>query len=43
MTPWQFMAAVDGSITANTSDDGKSLSKSEADEIWARLETRGTA
>jgi hypothetical protein len=40
---WQFMAAVDGYITANTADDGKSLSKAEANDIWKYLEMKGTA
>jgi hypothetical protein len=35
---WQFMAAVDGYITANSTDDGKSLSKKEADDIWKRMQ-----
>lgn len=43
MTPWQFMAAVDGYITANTSDDGHSLSKSESDDLWHLVEAKGTA
>jgi len=38
MTMWQFMAAVDGYIQANSQDDGKSLSKKEADDIWKRMQ-----
>lgn len=38
MTMWQFMAAVDGYIQANSQDDGKALSKKEADDIWKRMQ-----
>ncbi|MNL52494.1 hypothetical protein D3C87_1756780 [compost metagenome] len=33
MTVWQFMAAVDGYVEANTPDDG-SLTTQEIDELW---------
>lgn len=43
MSVWQYMAAVDGYITANSSDDGKSLSKSEKDDLWTMMEAKGNA
>jgi hypothetical protein len=43
MTMWQFMAAVDGYIKANTSEDDKGLSKSEIDEVWQWMQAKGTA
>lgn len=43
MSMWQFFAAVDGYIKANTSDDGKSLSNSEVDDVWRYLQTKGNA
>lgn len=43
MSMWQFMAAVDGYIRANSTDDGKSLSKSEVDDLWKWLQVKGTA
>ncbi len=33
MSMWQFMAAVDGYVEANTADDG-SLTTKEIDELW---------
>jgi hypothetical protein len=33
MSVWQFMAAVDGYVEANTQDDG-SLTPAEIDELW---------
>lgn len=33
MSFWQFMAAVNGYVAANTPDD-KSLDETEIDEIW---------
>jgi hypothetical protein len=33
MSVWQFMAAVDGYVEANTVDDG-SLTTKEMDELW---------
>ncbi|SOC93552.1 hypothetical protein SAMN05216358_3731 [Rhizobium sp. AN5] len=33
MSVWQFMAAVDGYVEANTPDDG-SLTTKEIDELW---------
>ncbi len=33
MSMWQFMAAVDGYVTANSTDDG-GLSQKEKDELW---------
>lgn len=43
MTMWQFFAAVDGYIQANTTDDGKSLSKSEIEDVWQYLQAKGNA
>lgn len=39
MSMWQFMAAVDGYVKANTPDDG-SLSESEIDELWEWLQSK---
>jgi hypothetical protein len=33
MSMWQFMAAVDGYVEANTADD-RSLTTKEIDELW---------
>lgn len=33
MSVWQFMAAVDGYVEANSTDDG-SLSAKEIDDLW---------
>lgn len=33
MSVWQYMAALDGYIDANTPDEDKGLSKQEADEL----------
>jgi len=33
MSMWQFMAAVDGYVEANTADDG-SLTTQEIDDLW---------
>lgn len=43
MSMWQFMAAVDGYIKANTSEDDKSLTNSEIDDVWQWLQVKGTA
>lgn len=42
MTMWQFFAAMDGYIKANSPDDGKSLSKSEVDDVWKYLQAKDT-
>ncbi len=34
---WKFMAAVDGYIRANSTDDGKGLSTAEVDEFLIGL------
>jgi hypothetical protein len=39
---WQFMAAVDGYIKANTTDDKKTLSKSEVHDVWQYLKAKDT-
>lgn len=33
MSMWQYMAAVDGYVKANTPDDGKATS-AELDDVW---------
>lgn len=38
MSVWQYLAALDGYIKANSSDDSKSLSKREQDELWDWLQ-----
>lgn len=43
MSMWQFMAAVDGYIKAHSTEDKKSLSNSEANELWSYLQTKGSA
>lgn len=40
MSVWQFMAAVDGVIKANSSEDKKSLSKSEANDVWKFMQAK---
>lgn len=34
MSLWQYLAALEGYIAANSSDDDKRISASEADELW---------
>lgn len=34
MSVWQFVAAVDGYVEANTPDDDRSLTVTEIDELW---------
>lgn len=36
MSVWQYMAAIDGYIKANSSDDGE-LSAAEIDDLWKWL------
>lgn len=43
MTIWQYLAAVDGVIQANSVEDKNTLSKKEADDIWKYLEAKGNA
>ena len=38
MSMWQYFAALNGFITANTPKDAKKLSGQEADELFAWLE-----
>lgn len=42
MSMWQFMAAVDGYIKANTPDDGK-MTEPEVDELWDWLQSKETS
>jgi hypothetical protein len=42
MSMWQFMAAVDGWIKANTSDDKKTLSRTEVNDVWEYLKAKDT-
>jgi len=40
-SPWEFQAAVDGWVDANTTDeDGPSLSDTEKDELWAWMQDK---
>ncbi|WP_313666096.1 hypothetical protein [Shinella sp.] len=39
MTMWQFMAAVDGYIKANSTDEPGKLDGGEVDEIWEWLQS----
>ncbi len=34
MSMWKFLAAIDGYIRANSTDDGKGLSTAEVDELF---------
>ncbi|QFT69603.1 hypothetical protein FIU93_22650 [Labrenzia sp. THAF35] len=43
MSMWQYMAALDGYIRANSPDDQSRLSDKEADEIFAWMKERGDA
>lgn len=36
---WQYMAAIDGYIQANTADDGK-LSNAEVDDVWQWMQEK---
>ena len=42
MSMWQFMAAVDGWIKANTSEDKKALSNAEVNDVWKYLQAKDT-
>jgi hypothetical protein len=42
MSMWQYLAAVDGYVKANSPDDGK-LSSAEIDDVWQWMQTKGTA
>jgi hypothetical protein len=37
---WKFLAAAEGFARANDPDAGKSLSASEADELWNWMQTK---
>ncbi|WP_165699873.1 hypothetical protein [Rhizobium sp. Leaf321] len=39
MSMWQYMAAIDGYVQANTADDGK-LSSSEVDDVWQWMQEK---
>lgn len=41
MSMWQFMAAVDGYIKANSTDEPGKLDGSEVDDIWEWLQGKG--
>jgi hypothetical protein len=43
MSMWQFMAAVDGYIKAHSSEDKKTLSKAEENDLWKYLQAKGSA
>jgi hypothetical protein len=34
MSLWEFMAAVEGYVKANSSEDEKTLTASEIDDLW---------
>ena len=38
MSMWQFMAAVDGYVRANSTDDG--LSSGEVEDVWAWMQSK---
>ena len=38
MSLWQFMAALDGYIAANSPDADKRLTAQEEDELWTLIE-----
>lgn len=38
MSAWQFMAALEGFVSANDPDGDKTLSTGEADELWTWLQ-----
>lgn len=39
MSMWQYAAAIEGYIKANTPDDGK-MSSAEVDEVWQWMQER---
>lgn len=41
MSIWQFLAAVDGYVKANSQEKPGKLGNDEKDEIWGWLESRG--
>jgi hypothetical protein len=38
MSMWQYMAALDGWISANSVDGDKQISAEEADDLWGWIE-----
>lgn len=42
MSMWQFLAALDGYVKANSPDDGK-LTSAEVDDVWKWMQTKGNA
>lgn len=40
MSMWQFMAAVEGYIKANTPEDDGKLGSKEADELWEWMKAK---
>jgi hypothetical protein len=38
MSPWQFMAALEGFVSAHDPDGDKRLSDSEKDDLWQWLQ-----
>lgn len=39
MSMWQFMAAIDGYVAANSPEESNGLSESEKDDLWEMLQT----
>ncbi len=43
-SPWEFQAAVDGWVDANTPDEGgPALSEAEKDELWEWMQSKPEA
>jgi hypothetical protein len=42
MSMWQYQAAVEGYVKANSADDGK-LSSSEVDDVWQWMQGKEAA
>lgn len=41
MSPWQFVAALEGFVSAHDPDGEKRLSDAEKDELWEWIEGAG--
>lgn len=40
MSMWQYLAAVEGYVKANSVDDANGLSSREADELWEWMKNK---
>lgn len=40
MSMWQYLAAVEGYVKANSAEDSKGLSSREADDLWEWMKAK---